>query len=210
MSNSTPKSATPSAIESTQFWLKHTVIGENFCPFAKREVERDTIRYCVETSTDAADQAARILAECRWLDVNPSTQTTLVILEPEATPAKPTQRVRARNTFDVYDFDHFLALYEECVWHMQRQDYEGIYQLATFHPDYQFASEPITSASHYTNRSPFPTLHILREDSLERAIESYKQPELIPENNIARAEARGADYFKALLTKAKLADNHTQ
>ncbi|MBT0585757.1 DUF1415 domain-containing protein [Alteromonas oceanisediminis] len=196
MSNSTHKHDPHLAIQSTQIWLKNTVIGENFCPFAKREVERDTIRYAVEHSVDVADQAARVLSECRWLDDNPAIQTTLVIFTPPfASGHKP---------YDIHQFDHFLALYDECVWHMKRQDYEGVYQLATFHPNYVFAHEPPESASHYTNRSPFPTLHILREDSLERAISSYKQPERIPENNIIRAEALGVQYFQDLLAKTML------
>ncbi|MCY4045808.1 MAG: DUF1415 family protein, partial [Cellvibrionales bacterium] len=81
------------------------------------------------------------------------------------------------------------------------QGYEGVYQLASFHPDYYFDGEPLSDPANYSNRSPYPMLHILREASLEKALNHYNEPESIPERNIAFAREKGADFFTEILTR---------
>lgn len=161
------------AIEKTQKWLKQIVIDLNFCPFAKREVQRDTIRY-VTVDVENQDPIARVLDELQFLDANSNTETTLIIM-----------------SAGMQYFDDFLDLVDKCECLLEQGGYRGLYQLATFHPDYVFADEDIDSPSNYTNRSPLPILHLLRETSLTRVLNTYSQPENIPLDNIATAQRLG-------------------
>jgi len=83
------------------------------------------------------------------------------------------------------------------------QGFEGVFQIATFHPEYCFADANYDDASNFTNRSPYPTLHLIREQGMARVLSVYKNPQAIPDNNIALAEQKGAQYFKSLLAKIK-------
>jgi hypothetical protein len=83
---------------------------------------------------------------------------------------------------------------------MADRGFEGIYQVASFHPDYRFADADADDPANYTNRSPYPMLHLLREASLEHAIDNYPDPDSIPENNIGKARSLGADYWRQLMT----------
>lgn len=170
----------------TARWVEDVIVAHNFCPFARREVEQQTIHYAVATSADTAQQLAQLLQLCEQLDNNPDIATTLFVI-PEG----------------VANFDAFLDLVDLAERLLELEGYEGTYQLATFHPDYQFADSPAGDAANYTNRAPYPTLHILREDGLSLALASYNKPERIPERNIDYARAKGADYFAALLENIK-------
>ena len=99
------------------------------------------------------------------------------------------------------DFNRFLDLVDDSNDLIVEHGFEGIFQIATFHPEYCFADADYDDASNYTNRSPYPTLHLIREQSMERVLSVYKNPEAIPENNIALAEKMGAEYFQSLLHK---------
>ena len=168
-------------IAQTQKWITDVVVGCNFCPFAAKEVKQNTIHYQVEYSTDTKTCLASFLQECVNLDNNPKSETTILILP---------------NGFAKFDdYLHLVSLAEKAL---KKNGYEGIYQVAGFHPLYQFAGTPIDDAANYTNRSIYPMLHLLREASIETALVRYTKPEQIPENNIHFAREKGTVYMKML------------
>lgn len=170
-------------IENTRQWVESVVVGLNFCPFAKRELRRDAVRFTVNGSGDMADALEQLIAECGFLDAHPDTETTLLIL-PEGYP-------------EFLDYLDLAGLAEDLL---AEQGYEGIYQVASFHPDYCFADAEPDDAANYTNRSPYPMLHLLREASLDTAIDNYPDIDSIPDNNMKKARALGAGYFRDLLS----------
>ena len=171
-------------IQQTKNWINSVVIGCNFCPFAAKEMKQDTIRYSVEPSADLLTCLESFLKECKLLDSDSTIETTLLIL-PNATPA----------------FDDYLQLVDLAEKLITEQDYEGVYQVASFHPQYLFAGSTEKDASNYTNRSIYPMLHLLREESVEKALEKYPDPEAIPERNIRFANEKGIEYMKKLYGK---------
>lgn len=173
-------------VTATRNWLTSFVIAHNICPFAARVHDNDSIRYRVETGGDLETCLLALIAECRHLDQHADCETTLLIL-----PAA------------VADFDDFLDFAALAEQLLADQGYEGIYQLASFHPDYQFADAAAADAANYTNRSPYPMLHIIREASIERALRSYADPEGIPERNIALTRALGADVLHRRLLQLR-------
>ncbi|OKY27801.1 MULTISPECIES: DUF1415 domain-containing protein [Thalassotalea] len=170
------------AVKATRLWLEKIVVALNFCPFAKKELINETIEYHVCESRRFTPALEAFILQVEKLVKLPEVETTLVIFN---------------QGFN--DFEDFLALVDYANDLLNDCGYEGIFQIATFHPDYTFEGEEPSNASHYTNRSPLPILHILREASMEKALKSYKQPELIPEENITLANNKGTQYFKAVL-----------
>ncbi|USD39763.1 DUF1415 domain-containing protein [Ferrimonas sp. SCSIO 43195] len=164
----------------------------NLCPFARREVERNSIRYAVIEQTKVKAVLARLVAECEHLDSHPQTETTLCILP------------RGFEGFYAY-----LDLVELAEALLVEQGYEGRYQLASFHPDYCFDGEPMDDPSNYTNRSPLPLIHLIREASMEQALQTYQQPETIPERNVAFARRKGSAFFEDLLQRCHQPGNQT-
>ena len=96
-------------------------------------------------------------------------------------------------------FNEFLAVAEDADQFLVKENYEGIYQLASFHPLYLFEGSPVDDAANYTNRSPFPMLHILREDSITKVLKGFDHPENIPDNNIDFTRKKGLKYMELLL-----------
>lgn len=168
-------------IDQTKKWVKNMVIGLNFCPFANQEYKNDTIRYQVSDTIDLSVAMMQLFDECTFLDDNESISTTLIIF---------------KDGFK--EFDEFLFLVNLCEQLLRKQKYEGIYQIATFHPDYVFEGEDPNDPSNYTNRSPYPMLHLLREEQLEEAIEKFPDTETIPEKNIELTRKLGIEKIKAL------------
>ncbi|MGM0982226.1 MAG: DUF1415 domain-containing protein [Pseudomonadota bacterium] len=161
-------STVPDPLDATRAWLETFVVARDVCPFAGREVARDTIRY---VAVPAHDREAALLAlfdECRRLDETPEVETTLLVL-----------------TEGLEDFDDYLDLLAIAEALLAEQGYEGIYQLASFHPDYVFADAEPEDPANFTNRSPFPMWHLLREAGLERALAHHPDPASIPERNIS-------------------------
>ena len=169
-------------INTTQNWLTAFIIGYNICPFARHVHEAGSIRYRVLDSGKTERSLVELVAECRHLDAEPATETTLLIL------AKGYAQ-----------FDDFLDLTAMAEQLLEDQGYEGVYQLASFHPDYCFAGEDENDPANYTNRSPYPMLHIIREASIEQALKTYPTPELIPERNIKLTRKLGLEKIQALL-----------
>lgn len=158
----------------TMTWVKEFIVSLNVCPFAKREVEKGSVRYVVLRSKKMDVALEELMAEIQWLDEHPETETTLLIF--------PTL---------FKDFHRYLDFVETAEDLMFDQECEGVYQLATFHPDYCFSGTEPDDVSNYTNRSPYPMLHLLREASVDKAIEFYGDTSEIPNQNIEKMEKLG-------------------
>ena len=166
-------------------WVKDFVIGLNLCPFARPLVASDALRVTVCEATDDESVAVTLLDEIERIQKASEAEiaTTLVVL-----------------TNALQRFDDYLAFLDGAQQLLEEMDLLGVLQLASFHPDYQFAGEPIEAASHFTNRAPFPMIHVLREDMLTRALETYPNPEQIPERNSQKLEDLGRERLQQMLT----------
>jgi len=169
-------------IKQTQCWIEKVIIHYSICPFAKREFEKNNIHYEVIDTDDMQNQLEQLIIQCESLDQDPNRETSLLIF-PNG----------------LSDFDRYLDLLEISIELLDKQGYEGIYQLASFHPQYRFEGSAIDDPSNYTNRSPYPMLHILREASVEQRLEHYPKPENIPDNNIHLTTELGIKKMKQLL-----------
>lgn len=163
-------------VAQTLKWVRTFIVAHDICPFAQRELERETIRVEVVRSKKIEVALEELMVEVQWLDEHPETETTLLVF--------PTL---------FKSFDHYLDFVELAESILVDQGYEGVYQLATFHPDYCFDGAEPDDASNYTNRSPYAMVHLLREESVEKAIEFYGDTDAIPERNIAKLMAMGSD-----------------
>lgn len=170
------------SLKQTRHWIESVVINLNFCPFAGREFFRNSIRYRVVDETETEACLLALIEECVQLDQDPAITTTLLIY-PQG----------------FAEFTDFLTLNDIADDLLAEQAYEGIYQLASFHPDYQFADSEFDDASNYTNRSPYPMLHILREELVEKAVQAHTDPEQIPQRNIELARGLGREKLALLL-----------
>ena len=173
--------ASEQVIEQTKKWITDVVIGCNFCPFAARVVKQQTVFFKVETATETHACLQSFLQELARLDNDDTIETSFLIF-PD--PFK--------------NFDDYLDLISAAEKMLKQKRYDGIYQLATFHPRYRFASAPENDAANYTNRSMYPMLHLLRESSIDKALEHYDDPENIPVRNVTFAREKGMAYMKML------------
>ncbi|CAN7259064.1 DUF1415 domain-containing protein [Variovorax paradoxus] len=164
-------------------WLERAVIGLNLCPFAKAVHVKAQIRYAVYLPTDEAALIDMLLAEADELAaLDASVRDTTLLIAP--------------NTLaDFLDFNDFTARAER---RLARAGFDGVFQLASFHPRFQFAGTDADDLGNATNRAPYPTLHLLREDSVSRAVEAFPEAEAIFERNIETLEALGPDGWAAL------------
>lgn len=168
-------------IEQTKKWINDVVIGCNFCPFAAQVVKQQTVFYKVETAIEPKICLEALIQELTRLDEDDSIETSFLIFP---------------DSFK--NFDAYLDLVSAAEKILKQKGYNGIYQLASFHPQYFFANAPENDAANYTNRSVYPMLHLLRESSIDRALEHYTNPEAIPERNINFAREKGIIYMKML------------
>jgi hypothetical protein len=169
-------------IQATQKWVETIVVGMNLCPFAKREIVKDRVRYTISESTLQEQLLMDLKTELELLNANANIETILLI--------------HPNILNDFYDYNDFLSLADALLIDMEL---DGIYQLASFHPNYQFGGTEFDDAENYTNRSPYQMLHLIREASLEKAVANYPDPENIPERNINLMNKLGTDKMKALL-----------
>ncbi|NQY62134.1 MAG: DUF1415 domain-containing protein, partial [Alteromonadaceae bacterium] len=163
-------------VNQTKQWIEEIIVGLNFCPFAKKELVADSIHYFVSKQGQTKFALEEVMEQCRYLQQHEELETSLVIFK---TGFK--------------DFNKYLELLDYANDLLADTGYEGIFQLASFHPEYCFEGEDIDDAANYTNRSPYPIIHILREESLERVLNVYKNPEEIPDDNIEFAREKGSD-----------------
>lgn len=173
----------------TQQWVERAVIGLNLCPFAKAVHIRNKIRYVINPTAHEADVLLEIIKELAYLaSIDADTTETTLIMFP--------------NVFaDFLDFNDFLGEAEDELW---VQGYEGEFQLASFHPRYQFAETDSNDTQNNTNRSPYPTIHILREASIDKAITCFSDLSSIYEANILNLKRLGHDGYNDLLRKSTL------
>lgn len=169
-------------VEATRRWVEQVVVAFNLCPFAKRELMKERVRFVVSKATDEATLLDELAHELALLNVDQAVETTLLI-HPQVLQ-------------DFYQYNDFLEAADEVLVDM---DLEGVYQVASFHPDYQFGGTELNDVENYTNRSPYPMLHLLREDSLSQAIDNYPEVDLIPERNIECMNEQGLEKMQSLL-----------
>lgn len=170
-------------LKQTRHWLEKAVIGLNLCPFAKAVYVKNQVRLVVSHARHADD----LLEELdRELDL-------LVATAPEALDT--TLLIHPTLFDDFLDFNDFLEVAEGVV---DEHELEGVVQLASFHPKFQFDGTEADDIGNYTNRAPFAMLHLLREASIDRAVEAFPQAEAIFEENIKTLENLGHEGWKAL------------
>lgn len=172
--------------QQTRCWLENIIIKLNFCPFANRELINQRIRFATDESSQIEAALQRLAIELEFLQQHSDCETSLLIF-----------------SHGFSEFDDFLDLIDIANQLIEELNYQGIFQLAHFHPDYCFEGETADDAANFTNRSPFPTLHLLREQSLQQAIDSHPDTSSIPETNIKLARAQGFDKMQALLNHCK-------
>ncbi len=170
-------------ITDTRDWVVKAVIGLNLCPFAKSVHVNDRIRYVVSDATEPEqllkDLARELLALNR---ADPLEVDTTLLIHPDVLT-------------DFLAFNDFLDAADGLVEELKL---DGILQIADFHPDYQFEGSELDDIGNYSNRSPYPTLHLLREESIERAVESMPDTAAIYENNLETLDKLGVDGWRAL------------
>lgn len=170
-------------IAATRAWLERAVIGLNLCPFAKTVHVKNQIRYVVSAAQTPEDLLAEFVAELRLLQAaDPSAVDTTLLIHP-------------RVLDDFLDFNDFMQLAEGAI---AAEALEGEIQVASFHPHYQFAGTQPEDIENYSNRSPYPTLHLLREASIARAVEAIPDAREIFERNIETLRRLGHDGWRRL------------
>ncbi len=171
-------------IASTQRWLERAVIGLNLCPFAKAEHVHGRIRYVV-SDAKSDDQLLSLLEQeiAYLITTEPARTETTLLIHPYVLG-------------DFLDYNDFLTQADEAL---ERADPDAHVQIASFHPHYQFAGTARDDIDNYTNRSPYPMLHLLREDSVERAVAAFPDASQIYERNIATLRQLGLAGWKTML-----------
>ncbi|EGP42977.1 DUF1415 domain-containing protein [Achromobacter insuavis] len=170
----------------TRHWLTQAVIGLNLCPFAKAVQVKDQIRFAVSDATDAEGVLTDLQDELALLaEADPEKIDTTLLIIPDALD-------------DFLEFNDFEDLSDRLL---KRMRLVGELQVATFHPQFQFADTQPDDIENYTNRSPYPILHLLREDSIDRAVESFPDAAEIYEKNIDTLTRLGLDGWKRLMSK---------
>ena len=165
-------------------WVEDVVVELNLCPFAKRELIADRVRFVVTDATSENELLETLAFELEFLGSTPSIETTLVI------------HPHVLGDFSLYN--QFLDNADRLLVALKL---EGVFQVASFHPDYQFADTKADDAENYTNRSPYPVLHLLREESLERVIASTPDIDQIPKRNIETMNRVGTESLRSMLRR---------
>ena len=184
MSTSTSAEFPPeTVIADTVRWLERAVIGLNLCPFAKGVHTKGQIHYVVSEATDARGLLEDLQRELEALaEISPAKRDTTLLMAPQCLE-------------DFLDFNDFLELVDELV---EAMDLGGILQVASFHPRFQFDGTTEDDVTNATNRAPYPTLHLLREDSIDQAVEAFPEAETIYERNMQVLGELGAQGWAAL------------
>ena len=167
----------------TQDWLEKAVIGLNLCPFAKAVHVKQQIRYVVSEATTEQALLTELMAELRHLqDTDAEVLDTTLLIHPYVLN-------------DFLDFNDFLDTVDIAV---SEPEFEDAFQVASLHPLYQFAGTEVDDIENFTNRSPYPTLHLLREDSVDRAVAAFPDADHIPDTNIETLQRLGHEGWDAL------------
>jgi len=165
-------------IAATRLWLERIVIGLNLCPFAKAVYVKEQVRYVLSDATTPEALVEQLAEELVLLRDAPAEQIdTTLIIHPDVLT-------------DFLDYNDFLDNADAAI---EALDLQGILQVASFHPQYQFEGVAPDDASNYTNRAPYPILHLLREDSVARAVDAFPDPDVIVERNIQTLDRIGVE-----------------
>ncbi len=175
-------------MEATQRWLERAVIGLNLCPFAKAVHVKGLIHTRVSDARDAEAFALDLHDELLALVRVPDTERDNTLL------------VAPHCLQDFLDFNDFLDVADRML---EELGLDGVLQIASLHPRYQFAGTEFDDVTNCTNRSPYPTLHLLREDSVARAVQAFPDPDSIPDVNIKTMERLGLDGWRRLFSDAQ-------
>lgn len=163
-------------IKDTVRWLERAVIGLNLCPFAKAVYVKQQVRFVLSDASTPEALLEELAEELLLLrDADPEQVDTTLIVHPDVLT-------------DFLDYNDFLDNADAAV---EALDLQGVIQVASFHPGYQFAGTMPDDISNYTNRSPYPTLHLLREASIDRAVEAFPDADVIVERNVKTLDALG-------------------
>ena len=173
-------------IQNVRRWVESVVIDLNLCPFARRELVNGRVRFVVSQADTEALLLQDLQSELALLDLNSSVETTLLI-----------------HPHVLNDFHEYNAFFTRANRLLSRLKYIGIYQLASFHPDYEFAQSNVDDPENYTNRSPYPLLHLLREASLEQAIAKHADVHGIPARNMDLMRKLGSGHLQQLFAGLK-------
>jgi uncharacterized protein len=176
-------------VQDTRHWLERAVIGLNLCPFAKAVHVKGQIHYVVSLATDTQALRQALVDELQALQAcDPLVRDTTLLMAPNCLQ-------------NFLDFNDFLAEADEALVELEL---DGILQIASFHPRFQFAGTGPNVMGNFTNRSPYPTLHLLREDSIGRAVDAFPDAESIFGKNIETLEKLGRTGWAALGIEAKV------
>ncbi len=168
-------------IEQTQNWIKSVVIDCNFCPFAAKVFFEKKIHYVVKSNVLMTESLNSLKEELNYLQNETSVETSFIIF--------PN---------DFLNFGDYLNLVRKAERLLIKENLDSVFQIASFHPDYCFADSDPEDSANYTNRSIYPMLHILREDSLTKVLKMFPNPEQIPINNVEFARTKGLKYMQIL------------
>ena len=186
-------SITPdTAIAHTRAWLTRAVVGLNLCPFAKAPLVKGQVRFVTSAARELPTLLLELADELRHLaKADPAQTETTLLIHPHV-------------LIDFADFNQALDAVDDLV---DALGLEGVLQVASFHPAYQFAGTDAADVANATNRSPYPTLHLLREDSIERAVAAIPQADTIVDANLRALDELGADGWAALQAQCRIDAN---
>jgi len=171
-------------IALTTRWLERVVIGLNLCPFAKAVHARQQVRFVLSDAATPETLLEVLVAELEWLrDADPQQTDTTLLIHPHALN-------------DFLDYNDFLDVADAAITEL---DLDGTIQVASFHPDYRFADTYEDAIENFSNRSPFPMLHLLREASVERAVDAFPDADTIVDRNMATLRRLGVEGWKQLM-----------
>lgn len=174
-------------LHRTRHWLEHVVIGLNLCPFANSVFRKNQIEYRISRASDTDQLVQDLLAACELLVSTPADRVDTVLL------------IHPQVLTDFLDYNDFLDAADAML---EASGLNGVLQIASFHPDYRFAGTETDDITNFTNRSPYPMLHLLREESLDKAIAAYPETDDIVDNNLATMQRIGLTGWTALQTPA--------
>lgn len=185
-----PDAVIQQVIVETRHWLERAVIGLNLCPFAKGVLVKNQIHFVVSQATDAEALLVELERE-------------LLALKESASETRDTTLLAIPLWLqDFLDFNDFLVLADQLLSSLRLN---GELQIASFHPDFQFAGTDVDDITNCTNRAPYPTLHLLRESSIDRAVQAFPEAEMIYDENMKTLEALGPEGWQALgMTRGRI------
>lgn len=177
-------SSDSAAVVATRQWVERVVVGLNLCPFARPVLTAQTLRIVSETSDDDDVLFRRALREIDRLQCSPASEIATTLL------------VFSHGLSDFQDYLNFVDALDEAL---RAGGLQGLVQIASFHPDYRFAEADPDDPANYSNRSPYPMVHFIREDELERALLDFPDPQQIPQSNIQRLRKMGVAAIENLI-----------